>query len=123
MNNLTIIENSSTLNKILLTNHNVIVFIGSHKCHFCNDIKPAIELLQSTHSNIKIVHIDINKYDNVKSLGVSTGVPVFVFYVNNEIKSRVDGADLDKINENIKNLFSPNKSFYNISPNSPRIIN
>ena len=39
----------------------------------------------------KIVNFDINKYDNVKSLGVGKGVPVFVFYVNNVIKSRVDG--------------------------------
>lgn len=77
----------SDFHEILLTNHLVLVDIGSKFCGACKKVKPILEALrQDKGSAVKIVELELEENPElIASLKMVTGFPYLILYKQGEI--------------------------------------
>ncbi len=95
---------ASDFHETLLTNHLVLVDIGSKFCSACKKVKPILETLRQENSNtLKIVELELEENPElIASLKTVTGFPYLILYKQGEIvwkkagiselKSEIDAA-------------------------------
>lgn len=82
----------SDVNTLINNNRKAMVMYGMSDCSACNNAKPKVKKIASSHPNIPVMYVDMGK------LGiVSREYPLFRFmYKGQEIKREV-GDDVDKV--------------------------
>ena len=97
------ITERNQLNTILRNGQITIIKAGAEWCGPCKQIAPLVdELLEQMPQNVKILHLDVDKGQNLSSFLRINAVPTFISYIGFEKTDILVGAN----EEGVRNFFN-----------------
>ena len=97
------ITERNQLNTILRKGQITIIKAGAEWCGPCKQIAPLVhELLEQMPQNVKILHLDVDKAQNLSSFLRINAVPTFISYKGFEKTDILVGAN----EEGVRNFFN-----------------
>lgn len=77
-----------------------------HRCGPCKRIAPQFETFPEKYPEVIFLKIDVDKcVETAESQGI-TAMPTFLFYKNNDLEFRLQGADLAHLERKIKSILA-----------------
>lgn len=121
------LQSSQQLQTYLESNQYLVANFTADWCGPCQAIKPTLEELYAQCTNIEIVKINLDKFQDIASQYSVTSIPTFIFFEKKSEVDRLVGADIAKLRKkilNFQNLSKSNNGFRNglEKPNSSKIL-
>ena len=105
MRELPSITSRNQLNTILRNGQITIIKAGAEWCGPCKEIAPLVdELLEQMPKNVKILHLDVDKGQNLSSYLRINAVPTFISYKGFEKTDILVGANEDAVRNFFKKV-------------------
>lgn len=114
-------------NKILSSHRVVLVDVFANWCGPCKQIAPSYSLLAMKYSKPTICALVKQQYDSVEEeiKNKIQGIPLFLYYINGELRDTVVGADLNEVENKLQVILSEVMNEVNLTreekvkPNQP----
>lgn len=103
-----VVDDGNFTSEVIRHSGVVLVDFGAEWCGPCKTLKPFIMKLAEQHKGkLKVCLVDVGGTSNTTDIAMKhsvTSVPTVVFYKNGELKERIVGADVAKINSRVIEL-------------------
>ena len=96
-----VLYQKSDLESYKKNNNLTILYFSASWCGPCKKIYEDLEIIQLKNSNLTIVKIDVDEFKKLALQHNITSVPTFLFYKDNQILHRINGAILKELQEKI----------------------
>lgn len=109
--------NQEQKNDIINSHRVVLIDIFANWCGPCKQIAPSYALLAMKYSKPTICAVVKQQFDSVEEdiKNKIQGIPLFLYYINGELKDKVIGADLNEVENKLQSILSD--VMKNLKPN------
>ncbi len=85
------LESIEEFNQLVSTSEKLIVDFFATWCGPCKMLAPELEELASEHSDIDVVSVDVDKFEELAAKFYITAVPTMIFFKKGEQTNRITG--------------------------------